>query len=105
MRATDPMESPEQAEAEAVERQDEARREQHWREAEQVMADVLAVRRVLAPRCGHLPTALDVIDAVRWGHDWVEGFTRDNLRTLQAFDSDYGTPALLRVLAKALEAQ
>ena len=99
----DPMTGYEQAEAEAVDRQDEARREQHCREAEQAVSDVLMVRRVLAPRRGALPTVVDVLDAVRWGDQFADGFTRDSIRILQAFDADYGAPALLRVIATAME--
>ena len=102
---TDPMTGYEAAEADAVDRQDEARREQHWREAEKVVSDALAVRRVIAPRLGDLPYALDLIDAVRWGvpEAWADGITSDTIRILQAFEADYGTPALLRVIATAME--
>lgn len=97
--STDPMAGYDQAEAEAEARTDEARREQHWREAEQAARD--AVRLSYTTRGStDLLAAMGILIAVKD----PEHFDGHIVRTLQGFNADYGTPALLRVIADALEA-
>ena len=98
---TDPMTGYEQAESEAVERQDEARREQHWREAEQAAHSMIeaftelggtnasAVRFVIEHACIKSHTSCHYGDC----------------RTVRAFAAAYGISDLLRVIATALEAK
>lgn len=98
----DPMTTTEAAYEESVIKADEARVEQHFAEIQQVLSDVLAVRKQCYSRRGNLAYALDIIEAVRYGD--TQGFTLDHIRALQAFDADYGTPALLTALARVFEA-
>ena len=92
---TDPMTGYEQAESEAVDRQDEARREQHYAEAVQAARYVL---RAWGENVGWLVQNV--------GHgDWPATSKYACFRVLDTFKADYGTPALLRVIATALEAK
>ena len=93
---TDPMESYEQAEAEADERQDEARREQHWREAEAAVVNQLQVW--FEPQDRDVETVQELLTLF-----FGDPPRDDDERIVQAFTADYGTPALLRVIANALE--
>ena len=97
---TDPMTSYEQAESEAVERQDEARREQHWREAEQAVAHYITRFRSFWDGRAESDIVLNLITFQldeRYTSDEPDAFI------IRAFLADYGTPALLRVIATAME--
>ena len=102
---TDPMTGYEQAESEAVERQDEARREQHWREAEQAARLVLDVECETLRRCPMVAVSHLLSDASfvqqedKYRRSWPHG------AELADFATEYGLPALLRVIATALEAK
>jgi hypothetical protein len=96
----DPMTTVEAGYEESVTKADDARVEQHWREAE------LAVGRRLSD---WFDSVYDKCDPLEAAHDVVQdvmvpmGRDGDDVRLLRAFTADYGTPALLRVIAKALE--
>lgn len=102
----DPMTSAEQAEAEAVERTDEARREQHWREAVEAARGLLDLSSAwgFSGLCAELKTAgssLHNLSASLGESDAM--YVEPIERVLHAFAAEYGVPALLRVLADALE--
>lgn len=91
----DPMTSYEQAEAEAVERQDEAVREKHFADAA-IAAKACFGHKAIAE--ASLTDVTHVLLTVCFAPD-----SDFNIRLLDAFAADYGIPALLHVLATALE--
>ena len=95
---TDPLSTYEAAESEAVDRQDEAMREEHWREAEADARGAISLAMVYGG--GDCPR-----DYVRSVLGWILEKNQHALpfRVLADFEADYGTPALLRVIANALE--
>lgn len=97
---TDPMAGYDQAEAEAVARTDEARREQHYTEVKAHVVKALNLMREL--QWSTYECIRKVVDIAEDRND--ERYAGPSSRHIQAFSSDYGTPALLRVLADALEA-
>jgi len=86
----DPMTGYEQAESEAAERHYETRYENDWAEAVEAATTAFRVYRWLPQ------------DAVLMvlSH---QPFQTNELRVLQHFHGSHGTPALLRVIAQALE--
>jgi hypothetical protein len=92
----DPMTTAEAAYEESVMKADDARVEQHWREAESAAAFCVDDARGLrVDDCGAVEY---VLSGVR-----DETNTDFDYQTLRAFAADYGLPALLRVIAKSLE--
>lgn len=101
----DPVTSYEQAEAEAVERQDEARREQHYAEAvdEARVAVAIEIASLGRHPIHAVSNVLDDVMYVRREDSVREHRWYPHRVHLSHFEADYGLPALLRVLATALE--
>ena len=96
---TDPLSTYEAAESEAVERQDEARREQHHAEAAHA-ARVF----ICGPMAEFYTTPERAGALIRLAGRTVAPMGAE-ARVCYDFASDYGLPALLRVIATALEAK
>lgn len=92
----DPLTTPEAAYEESVTKADEARVEQHWREAEQAAETRLDMARAIT--ADDIQTVIRVLECVRDETD-----TRDDFRILRDFRETYGDAALVTVIARALE--
>ena len=99
----DPMTSEAQAVAEQTEREDERAREQAWAEAQTEAA--LEINRFYDRRVPFASDApawerqLEAAESLLAGANLGYGS-----KALQAFASDYGVPALLAVIGRALQA-
>ena len=109
---TDPLSTYEAAEADAVERQDEARREQHWREAVDAAREALTWAR---EKCEYTRGGMYSLETPRWERDTDAAIgvlmrlsmdqgdqASEPYRVLEQFMDAEGTAALLRVLGEAL---